>query len=336
MSHARSAIETLPVAEQSSPQPASDAPCPLCGASSRIVDRLPVAQLRERYRQRFGLSVDAVTDGLDRLEFRQCEDCTLRFFHPFCPADGDFYARLAAWFRDKRASPPDKSEFVVGTRHVRPGDAVLDVGCGRGPFAARIPHATRYVGLEINPEAIAANDRDIRPESLSEHALAHRGEYDVVCSFQVLEHVVDPMTFLDQCLACLKPGGTLIISVPNADGFMGAERDNILNMPPHHLTWWSRRNVESIADILDLDTVEIVEEPLAEAHRKAFLKMLAMNVWRGRGDASPRFFIGGKTYWLEDLLSRASARLLLRAVAGVEFAIRGHSITGVYRKNRAA
>jgi 2-polyprenyl-3-methyl-5-hydroxy-6-metoxy-1,4-benzoquinol methylase len=306
--------------------------CPLCHGEIRIIDHLVVSQLRKRYLKTFGIPIGYITENLDRFDFCECIICRLRFFSPLRPADGQFYSHLAEWFSKDGTTTPNKPEFFVGARHVKEGDVVLDVGCGRGPFAARIPVGTRYVGLEINPSAISANGLDIRPELLSDHVLHHKEAYDVVCSFQVLEHVVDPGEFLRLCIDCLKPRGKLILSVPNADGFMGGELDNILNMPPHHLTWWNRNAVENIAKIMGLRTIEIVEESLMETHQKAFIKMLTLNFLKRWTRSSSRFFIGGTAYRVADIISKIAAHLFSSSINGVGFSIKGHSITGVYEK----
>jgi 2-polyprenyl-3-methyl-5-hydroxy-6-metoxy-1,4-benzoquinol methylase len=50
-----------------------------------------------------------------------------------------------------------------------------------------------------------------------------------VCLFQLPEHVGDVAGMLESCVAALQPGGGLIVSVPNEDGFMGVEK-----LPPLH------------------------------------------------------------------------------------------------------
>ena len=73
---------------------------------------------------------------------------------------------------------------------------------------------------------------------IEDHADQRPGHYDAVTSFQVLEHVTEPASFLRACVKALRPGGRLLLGVPNNDSFLGLLEDNWLNMPPHHMSLW--------------------------------------------------------------------------------------------------
>ncbi|MCX7795787.1 MAG: bifunctional glycosyltransferase/class I SAM-dependent methyltransferase [bacterium] len=74
-------------------------------------------------------------------------------------------------------------------------------------------------------------------------------EFDVIASFEVLEHLEDPIGFIDFIYSHLKPGGILILCLPNRNR-IGAKHGNIgiMDNPPHHLTRWERRTLEYILD----------------------------------------------------------------------------------------
>jgi SAM-dependent methyltransferase len=92
---------------------------------------------------------------------------------------------------------------------------------------------------------------------------------DAVCAFQVLEHVPDVRPFLEQSVALLKPGGLLVICVPNAYSYL---RDlcSPLDMPPHHMSRWSARTFASLGKTLPVDLVVTRNEPLAAPHVGAY------------------------------------------------------------------
>jgi SAM-dependent methyltransferase len=96
---------------------------------------------------------------------------------------------------------------------------VLEVGCGRGAFAARLAVGYHYLGVEPDSEscAIAAGRvaavghgevRDVAAETLTGQ------QFDLVCAFEVLEHLEDDVKAVAQWAALLRPGGWLLLSVP--------------------------------------------------------------------------------------------------------------------------
>ncbi len=102
-------------------------------------------------------------------------------------------------------------------------DRVLEVGCGSGATlrwmkeTGRCKHA---VGLELFEDA-AQEARKYVDDVVCGNAEAiiatafECNHFDVILCLDVLEHMVDPWQFVDRAAMLLKPGGTLIASVPN-------------------------------------------------------------------------------------------------------------------------
>ena len=107
-----------------------------------------------------------------------------------------------------------------------PEDAelILDVGCSSGGFGqllmARNPKA-RVIGIEMfEPAARKASLAltEVYTGTVQEHysaIIAKYGRFDVVTMNDVLEHIADTEQALEIVGALLKPGGRLVISVPN-------------------------------------------------------------------------------------------------------------------------
>ena len=105
-------------------------------------------------------------------------------------------------------------------RHVQPDDTCLDVGCGDGRAAGvwvSVRGAT-YVGVDISPEATAqaaAVGLDARVIDDASRLPFGDGAFDSVVCLEVLEHLFEPQHALREIRRVLKPGGTLILTVPN-------------------------------------------------------------------------------------------------------------------------
>lgn len=120
--------------------------------------------------------------------------------------------------------------------------SILDIGAGYGLFVAALYEAgyKKVKGLEISRERRAIAQAHT-PAPILEHDVAAGpnviGQYDVITLFHVLEHTTDPVFFLQQIKALLKPKGTFICEVPNVD-------DQLLaNSKEYHDFYWIRAHL---------------------------------------------------------------------------------------------
>jgi SAM-dependent methyltransferase len=117
------------------------------------------------------------------------------------------------------------------------GRDVLDAGCGVGYGSAFLAEAARrVVGVDRDQAAIAyARERygganvEFRVGDLLDLDLPDQS-FDVVCSFETIEHVHDVDAFLRQMVRVLRRGGVFLVSTPQA-GRTTEAPDN----PFHHL-----------------------------------------------------------------------------------------------------
>jgi glycosyltransferase involved in cell wall biosynthesis/SAM-dependent methyltransferase len=126
-------------------------------------------------------------------------------------ADIELVAPLAlnAWLRYeliKRMVPTDISD-------------VLEVGCGQGAVGARLAQRYRYLGVEPDQASWAVASqrmsaagrgevRNIAVEDLGDD------QFDLICAFEVLEHIEDDAAALKEWTGRLRPHGWLLLSVP--------------------------------------------------------------------------------------------------------------------------
>lgn len=231
--------------------------CPLCNSDHVRVLRMYSQDCIEQFYTTDplfdGIDIDIGQDVTGPVDLYQCLRCELKFYDPLYTGGSYFYSQLQKfpWYYQLH-----KPEFDYAKAYIKPTDTVLEIGCGAGYFANLIEGT--YTGLDPysqNPKVVK--------QSIHEHA----GTYDVVCGFQVLEHVVDTGKFVESALACLKPNGLLILSVPSEDSFLGNIEGWALNYPPHHVTRYTNQCLENIARLFNLECVSIYNEPLALFHR---------------------------------------------------------------------
>jgi SAM-dependent methyltransferase len=126
---------------------------------------------------------------------------------------------------------------------------VLDVGASHGAFLKEFVAAypnVKPMAVEPNPQqAERCRTAGIETmESTGEAVPASwHGVADLVTSFEVLEHVPDPLLFIRQLATLVRPGGIAIVTTLGVDGFdiqLLWEQSNSVS-PPHHLNFCSRK-----------------------------------------------------------------------------------------------
>lgn len=130
----------------------------------------------------------------------------------------------------------------------RPDNLLIDVGCGRGDFLARMKSlGWNVLGIEPDPVSSSitrARGIDVFNGTLNGARLADNTADEIGVN-HVIEHVHDPLSLLQECHRVLRPGGRLALYMPNIDSlghrFFGRNWAGL--DPPRHLFHFSPRSI---------------------------------------------------------------------------------------------
>ncbi len=120
--------------------------------------------------------------------------------------------------------------------------SVLELGMGGGAAGARLAAMTgTYVGFEPDDtaRALARTRLPASAEILDELGLPGSRRFELVCAFEVLEHIEDDGAALADWVEWTTPGGHLLVSVPAFASRMGAMDRRVghhRRYDPDHLT----------------------------------------------------------------------------------------------------
>ena len=263
-------------------------------AETKVVDKVSVSRIINLYNQLWHIDVSRFFKNIDELEVRECQKTGYRFYYPFSVVGDDkFYEHLhlsGGYYR------PWSYDHQLALDTINKDQAVLEIGCGSGMLLERIHEKTTNLhGLEFHEAAVnkcRSKGFSASTDSIEIHALTKANFYDVVCAMQVLEHVTDVDSFLRNTVSVLKPGGKLVIGVPNNEPyFRRFDKYEMMNLPPHHIGLWNPKAFRSIQDIFGIRIEKIFTTGEARVLVDAYLRA---RHWLGIQAQMPHHSMGEK------------------------------------------
>lgn len=198
-------------------------PCPVCLNSATVPALSGTDLLFETTSKTFTLD--------------SCSACRCLFMNPM-PCDEEiagFYPQRYWWSAARpgllkklesiyrRMALRGHVSFISKTAGGRTGLALLDVGCGSASLLGLMKQrGFRVMGVDFSSEAAAVakeeNGVQVVIGSLEQAAFPD-ASFDIITLFHVMEHVTNPREVLKQVGRILRPGGSVILQVPNIDSW---------------------------------------------------------------------------------------------------------------------
>lgn len=188
---------------------------------------------------------------------------------------------------EQMAAVEDRHWWFVGRRRIvggflqrlglRPGRAVLEVGCGTGGNLQMLSRFGKVSAVECHEPAAtwartkSGGQADIRTGFFPDEVDFEGRRFDLICMFDVLEHIEDDVAALRALLPALGEGGKIVLTVPAYPSLYGPH-DNLL----HHHRRYTRR---ALFDAVERAGLTVVDH----THFNSFLLPVAWLVrWKDR------------------------------------------------------
>lgn len=165
----------------------------------------------------------------------------------------EFFKPVAEARRVKIFRP--RAEYVAQRFGSDPEWTVGDIGAGFGLFLeelSKIWSSSTLVAIEPSEEMseiCKAKGFESLPCAI-EDVTGWGEKFDLLTSFELFEHVYDPQTFLRKIRELLRPGGRLLLTTLNGEGFdiqMLWENSKSVS-PPHHLNFFNPRSMKILLE----------------------------------------------------------------------------------------
>ena len=172
------------------------------------------------------------------------------------------------------------------------GLRVLDLGCGGGHNGALLKRAgaREVVGVERDPGAAAEARRRLdrvveadlasfRPEQLGD------APFDAILASDVLEHLADAELVLERAVRCLRPGGVVVLSLPNVANVGTFASLLMKHWPRHssgvfdrtHVRWFGKRDMVKLLQGAGLRVLRV--EPYFTRYAAVRLACLVLSLY---------------------------------------------------------
>ncbi|MFA6436774.1 MAG: class I SAM-dependent methyltransferase [Candidatus Paceibacterota bacterium] len=199
----------------------------------------------------------------------ECPNCFFQYWWPIEQALDQYFEEKYKSFADTKTKPDFGMNQKLALKFVKSEvkkqinlNNLLDVGCGEGAFLNGIRDSgISSWGVDFNSRAIKKAKKifglkNLYPLSIYDFAKTSKlPKFDIITFFEVLEHIGDPLKFIRTIKKLLINSGIIIFSVPDAKTYGYWEK--IINVPPHHLTRWTKDIIRQLLNQYGFEVLKI-------------------------------------------------------------------------------
>jgi SAM-dependent methyltransferase len=153
--------------------------------------------------------------------------------------------------------------FMDSTNGLESSATILEIGCANGFFLEKLRESgfTDVTGVEPGKEAVAKASGDIRERIVNDFFRPHMfaaESFDVVCCFQIFDHLPDPNGFLRDIATVLRPEGRVIAINHNIRALITkvlGERSPMYDI--EHICLFDRHTIRRLFEANGFDVIRV-------------------------------------------------------------------------------
>ena len=254
--------------------------CPICNSDNckefLIINYVEAGDLLSSNKEKRA-SISNIVKSIwkqDDASFVKCNTCQFAFSHPFIAGNGEYYS-LA--YNEEIKYPTTKWEYektiqVIQNLSGKDDLKLLEIGAGDGAFLSLISpkfiKKENIVSTEYSESGLEKiEQKGIKCLSVSIEEVAQEQKlkkFDVVCMFQVLEHIDDIHTFLKSLNELLNHKAKVFIAIPNALQREFYDKHGIYyDIPPTHIGRYHKETIEFICSLNGWKLRDFAYEPMS-------------------------------------------------------------------------
>ena len=237
----------------------------------------------------------------------KCKNCNTYFVSPSIDLtnegwkflyDENYFPQMSKWYEKNRAKDRKERFDKLALFFNKTVNNFLDVGCGEGHCLVEAEkRGWKSHGVDISDHRIemAKNNTIQFKNSTLTQSNYPDNHFDIIYLDSVLEHVLNPLDYLNEIRRILKKGGLLYIGVPNEDSllndfkkvFYWISRNKVAAKlkpfeTPYHVVGFNEKSIKFALSLAHFDIREIrnfacrYEFMRAKPFSKAFFHALAL------------------------------------------------------------
>ena len=237
--------------------------CPLCGfdeglllyevESEKVSQFFAPADLKKEDNLKINREIESLWPE-KRCKIIRCKKCSLCYAFPFKAGTSNFYSILysnlqySAWKKEYDLSLKEIKKIAEKNQDLK----YLEIGAGNGNFAEAVSSYIKkknILCLEYSDHSCKEiNNKGIKCRGCGLLELDSSKKYDIICLFQVLEHLDNLDKFFKKIMDISEKNAEVIITVPDESNISFCEqRLGFMDYPPNHISRWNLKSFNFVS-----------------------------------------------------------------------------------------